>query len=162
MTIENSELPPGHPKGAQIGPSKQCAHDGLESPDMPFYLCESECGPQCTPSMDKYAKTSFRIFLKNKHTGPSRWNLRWGGASALYVVVRLLESLADLAVVTLLRSLVKRSADVEGSGDMSVFSRECKIRPDMGAPSPPDPHIVGVSQEIIGFRIRGLGPVGHP
>jgi hypothetical protein len=30
----------------------------------------------------------------------------------------------------------------------------------MGAPGPPD--IVGGSSEIIGFRNRGGGPVGHP
>jgi hypothetical protein len=30
----------------------------------------------------------------------------------------------------------------------------------MGAPGPPD--IVGASSEIIGFRNRGAGPVGHP
>ncbi len=34
------------------------------------------------------------------------------------------------------------------------------IRPEMGAPGPPD--IVGLSSEIVGFRNRGGGPVGHP
>ncbi len=33
-------------------------------------------------------------------------------------------------------------------------------RPEMGAPGPPD--IVGLSWEIVGFRDRGGGPVGHP
>ncbi len=33
-------------------------------------------------------------------------------------------------------------------------------RPEMGAPGRPD--IVGLSSEIIGFRNRGGGPVGHP
>ncbi len=33
-------------------------------------------------------------------------------------------------------------------------------RPEMGAPGPPD--IVGLSQEIFGFRNPGGGPVGHP
>ncbi len=33
-------------------------------------------------------------------------------------------------------------------------------RPEMGAPGPPD--ILGLSSEIIGFRNRGGGPVGHP
>ncbi len=34
------------------------------------------------------------------------------------------------------------------------------IRPEMGAPGSPD--IVGLSSEIIGFRNRDGGPVGHP
>ena len=33
-------------------------------------------------------------------------------------------------------------------------------RPGMGAPGAPD--IVGLPSEIIGFRNRGGGPVGHP
>ncbi len=33
-------------------------------------------------------------------------------------------------------------------------------QPEMGAPGPPD--IVGLSQEIIGYRHRGGAPVGHP
>ncbi len=39
-------------------------------------------------------------------------------------------------------------------------TREAQNRPEMGAPGPPD--IGGLSEEIIGFRNRGGGPVGHP
>ncbi len=35
-----------------------------------------------------------------------------------------------------------------------------QIRPEMGAPGPPD--ILGLSSEIIGSRNLGGGPVGHP
>ncbi len=38
--------------------------------------------------------------------------------------------------------------------------RGAQTRPEMKAPGPQD--IVGVSEEVIGFRNRGGGPVGHP